>query len=198
MKNTLTNIVIFAAGAAIGSAVTWKILKDRYEQIAQEEIDSVKAAYSGRTQSDEPVEKEEDILEETDEEVNALTDIRKYATMIQKQGYVDYANTGKPAKEVDNVNAPFVIPPEEFGERDGYETISLIYFADGVLTDDDYEIVEDVDNVVGRESLNHFGEYEDDSVFVRNDELTADYEILLDQRNYRDVIKTKPHSAEVE
>ena len=35
-KSTLSNIVIFAVGAAIGSAVTWKLLKTKYEQIAQE------------------------------------------------------------------------------------------------------------------------------------------------------------------
>ena len=30
-----------------------------------------------------------------------------------------------------------------------------------------------MDEIVGKESLNHFGEYEDDSVFVRNDRLSA-------------------------
>lgn len=194
MKTTLNNIVIFAAGAAIGSAVTWKILKERYEQIAQEEINSVKEAYFGKTQDEEEAVESEEVVEEK----NALTDIREYAAQIQKQGYVDYANTGKTNQEVDNVITPYVISPEEFGENDDYETISLIYFADKVLTDDDYELVQNVDDVVGRESLNHFGEYEDDSVFVRNDEMKADYEILLDPRKYRDVIKTKPHSAEVE
>ena len=46
-----------------------------------------------------------------------------------------------------------------------------------------------MDEIVGEESLNHFGEYEDDSVFVRSDRLKCDYEILLDQRNYSDVVK---------
>ena len=36
------NVLIFAAGAAIGSAVTWKLIKTKYEQIANEEIESVK------------------------------------------------------------------------------------------------------------------------------------------------------------
>ena len=40
------------------------------------------------------------------------------------------------------------------------------------------------DDVVGMESLTHFGEYEDDSVFVRNDRLKCDYEILMDERTY--------------
>ena len=92
---------------------------------------------------------------------------------------------------------PYVISPDEFGEFEDYERISLSYYADQILADEDDEKVEDVDNVVGLESLAHFGEYEDDSVFVRNDRLKCDYEILLDQRTYSDVIKQRPHQTEV-
>lgn len=85
------------------------------------------------------------------------------------------------------MDIPYVISPDEFGQDESYETISLTYYADGVLADDDDEMVEDVENLVGFDSLNHFGEYEDDSVFVRNDRLKCDYEILLDHRKYTDV-----------
>ena len=47
-------------------------------------------------------------------------------------------------------------------------------------------IIEDVEGTVGTDSLTHFGEYEDDSVFVRNDEKQIDYEILLDSDKYYD------------
>ena len=46
---------------------------------------------------------------------------------------------------------------------------------------------EDYEEHIGDDALGHFGEYEDDSVFVRNDEEQTDYEILLDGRNYHDV-----------
>ena len=90
------------------------------------------------------------------------------------------------------MDRPYVISPEEFGEGD-YETISLTFYADKVLTDETGDIVEDVDNLVGLDSLTHFGEYEDDSVFVRNDATNTDYEILLDTRNYMDVFDVPPH-----
>ena len=92
---------------------------------------------------------------------------------------------------------PYVISPDEFGEFEDYERISLSYYADQILADEDDEKVEDVDNVVGLESLIHFGEFEDDSVFVRNDRLKCDYEILLDQRTYSDIIRQRPHQMEV-
>lgn len=88
---------------------------------------------------------------------------------------------------------PYIIRPEEFGEDNDYETVSLTYYDDGVLTDEYDEILEDedVEEQVGKESLKHFGEYEDDSVFVRNDALQTDYEILLDHRKYYDVNPSK-------
>lgn len=36
-------LLAFIAGAGIGSVCTWQLLKRKYEQIAQEEIDSVKS-----------------------------------------------------------------------------------------------------------------------------------------------------------
>ena len=78
-----------------------------------------------------------------------------------------------------------------------YEQISLTYYADGVLADENDEVIEDVEDAVGIDSLNHFGEYEDDSVFVRNDARKCDYEILLDQRTYSEVAEDMPHQMEV-
>ena len=61
------------------------------------------------------------------------------------------------------------------------------YEGDGFLADDMDELVDDIEDVVGFESLNHFGEYEEDAVHVRNDRLKADYEILVDTGNYNEV-----------
>ena len=77
-----------------------------------------------------------------------------------------------------------------------YERISLTYYDDQVLTDENDKIIEDIEETIGIDSLTHFGEYEDDSVFVRNDERQCDYEILLDRRKYSDVIKKKSRFTE--
>ena len=90
---------------------------------------------------------------------------------------------------------PYVISPEEYGERDGYDLYSYTYYADKVLADEYNEPIEDVDSIIGLESLKHFGEYGDDSVYVRNDELKADYEILLDDEKY-EVLFPRPMEDE--
>ena len=40
--NKAGGLFIFVAGAALGWFVTWYSLREKYEQIAQDEIDSVK------------------------------------------------------------------------------------------------------------------------------------------------------------
>lgn len=191
MKDLLTSAFIFAVGAIIGSAVTWKLVKTKYEQIAQEEIDSVKETFSRL--HDESTDKEEKAkMVECAKDLISISDkkekqnMKEYASKIKEYDYVNYSGN---EKEVSNVkNHPFVISPEEFGEMD-YSMMSLVYYADGVLANDCDEIIEDVENTVGTDFPSHFGEYEDDSVFVRNNELELDYEILRDTRNYSDVVK---------
>ena len=62
------------------------------------------------------------------------------------------------------------------------------YFDDQIIADENLDIVDDIEETVGIDSLTHFGECEDDSVFVRNDERKCDYEILLDHRDYEDCV----------
>lgn len=195
--NKTKNFMLFVLGVAVGSVVTWRYVEKKYEQIAQDEIDSVKEVFSKR---------ETEFTEDTEVQIKADNAKKKpsvieYAAWLRKRGYTNYSDMvdEKPEEvkeEPMSVDKPYVIAPEEFGELDDYETISLIYYADQILADDNDVIVDDIEDVVGFDSLNSFGEYEDDSVFVRNDRLKCDYEILLDQRKYSDVIKRRPHEVE--
>lgn len=173
MKSILSNVVIFSLGAAAGSAVAWYLAKTKYERIAQEEIDSVKEMFAKKKQAIDDEEAEPHYETPTDEEKEEYAGIVK----LYKKGDSESMDIGTP---------PYVIPPEEFGEMD-YDTVSLVYYADDVLCYDlSGEIIYERDEVIGEESLKHFGEYEDDSVFVRNDILKTDYEILRDERCYSD------------
>lgn len=174
----LSKVLIFATGVAIGSVASWQLLKTKYEQISREEIESVKAAFSR---------KEKDIEKENDKTYNDSSesvDGKKYEQIIKDNGYMNYS--GVDTKEVDDMEKPYVIPPEEYGELDDYETIELTYYADGILTDDRDDIIDDdIDNIVGDDFADHFGEYEDDSVFIRNDRLKCDYAIQRELETYR-------------
>lgn len=203
MNRKIINLIIFTVGAAFGSAVTWKIVKDRYEKIVQEEIKSVKEVFSDRfnssneetssEESDEDMSEEDpvsdyrkicwDDLEDLDpselEEEEYQADLIEYEDIanIYKEGGADNMPTSEPRE-------PYVIEPIEFGELDGYKTFELTYYEDGILEDEDYDIVKNPEEILGPDALGSFGEYEDDSVFVRNERLRADFQILKDYRTY--------------
>ena len=178
MNNTLKFSLAFLTGAAVGSVVTWRVLKTKYEQFAQAEIDSVKEVFS-RRYKETPKEEEEKAEMQVEMPVTPV-DYMKLATEYNFEK-VACEDSNEPTHV--EVSKPYVIPPEEYGLLD-YELESLTYYADGVLVDENDDIIEDVDAMVGRDSLDCFGDYEDDSVFVRNDTNCTDYEILRDIRTY--------------
>lgn len=183
MGNTINKFFIFAVGAALGSFVTWKLVKGKYERLAQEEIDSVKEVFYRRRQEEISANKAEDEAEEVVESNEGQTEeVSEYKEIINKNGY-------STVEGIETMHdKPYVIAPEIFGDNPDYETISLTYYADGVLTDEDNCIIDpgEIEDMIGEESLDHFGEYEDDSVFVRNEERMIDYEILAVTNNYDD------------
>lgn len=198
--------VTFIAGAAIGSVTTWYCVKKKYEQIAQEEIDSVKEVFAQREFRSKVKDMTEagrgaidginDGVRRAAEQAKDKPDVREYAAILKNTSYASGINQKEEEKTVKDGYNPYVISPEEFGEFEEYEKISLTYYADGILADDNDEIVDDAEDIVG-DALDHFGEYEDDSVFVRCDERRCDYEILLDQRTFAEVTDNGPGQVEV-
>ena len=190
MNNTLTNVIIFVAGAAIGSAVTYKIVKTKYERILQEEIDDVKATYANREIT------VKDVVEAcVENNIDVNFDIRpteeereEYESIVKSENYLGYTTEKiSNEKEEPDMVKPYVISPGEVGDCD-YPVISLTYYeGDEILTDEYDKIISNVDELVGEDFADHFGEYEDDSVFVRNEEQEVDYEILKDYRSYAEI-----------
>ena len=188
----------FIIGAASGATVAWYLLKDKYETLAQEEIDSVKEVFARREQEMKDETVKGNVAEGIKDSDRTKPDLKEYAEQLKKNGYTRYSDLSADDEGVsDKQTKPYVIPPEQFGDDENYDQISLTYYADGVLADENDEVIDDVEETVGIESLNHFGEYEDDSVFVRNDTRKCDYEILLDQRTYSEVAEEMPHRMEV-
>ena len=184
MNNKVVNAIAFLLGVGVGSIVTWKLVETKYKKLAQEEIDSVREVYSKKEIAlNNEVKKAHDCLE-----ANTKNDkVPSYQHIVEDMGYA------AESEEEEGVSNVYVIPPESYGELD-YEEVSLTYYADDVLAYDDDSVIRDIDKVVGKGSLNTFGEYEDDSVFVRDDDKKIDYEILRDTRRYSDVVGDDPTS----
>ena len=184
MSSTVSNALFFILGAASASFITYKLVEKKFKDIADEEIASVKEMYERKMKKVELDKKDE--VKTTTLELKPEHNVNPYSSLVNGLGY---SNNKKEEEEVtDNIDIQ-VIPPEDFGEY-GYKTDSLTYYADKVLAYDNDEKITDVDKIVGSDALNSFGEYEDDSVFVRNHSMKTDYEILKDTRTYSAVVGT--------
>ena len=184
----LSSVMIFTVGAAIGSVITWKLLETKYEKIVQEEIDSVKEVFARSYESN--TDEEEGVEEDESEPVKVATvlhqaekpDITDYAAMTRDLGYTEK----KEETELDK-SKPYVIDPNDFGMEDDYNTESRLYHTDKFITDENFNLVNDIEDTIGFECLNTFGQYEEDAVYVRNELLKTDYEILRVDTAYEDV-----------
>lgn len=171
MNNIRMNkVFIFAVGFVSGYVTTYLVMrKKESERIYFTEDDSDTTKHN---------------IAETGEAEKQFSE--EYDNLLNKEGYVNNEET---EKEDDNLTKPYVIAPDEFG--DDYETETLTYYADGILEDEFGEVIEDdeIEEMIGKDSLNHFGEYEQDTVYVRNDNRQTDYEILRDLSSYSEVMR---------
>lgn len=183
----------FLLGVGIGSLVTWWFVKSKYEKIAQEEIEAVIEHFSQKEKELEDA-AAIDIPEEV--KVQSTNQGTKYnhSVTIEKPALNEYIKKADTYKSKDIR----VISPDEYGDIDDYERCSLTYYADGFLVDENDELVDDIEETVGEDFADHFGEYEEDSVYIRNDIRECDYEVLMSLQKYREVIKAKPKPVEVE
>lgn len=178
----MKSFVIFAAGALVGSAVTYIVTKDKYEKIANAEIESVKEAFS--TLEEKP-EEEEDSTYEVDEQ-----ELKEYSSLTKNLYPTDTISyNNEMVRQIVEEEAhplPYVISKGDFCENMEYESETLVYYGDGVLADDFFEIVKDIDELVGKANLAQLGEGDNDSdvIYIRNEKMEMDYEILFDVRTY--------------
>lgn len=188
MNENFMRVLIFAAGAAVGAISTWKFVEKKYRKIAETEIEDVRNVYKKYSEDIINAHKEDNELKDPIAEVDELSvnveeakKIHKeYNKIIKDTGY----NNGE-KKEVDNSKV-YVISQDEYGENDDYELRELTYYADKFLADEYDELVEDVDKIIGWEKLNALEESNADAVYVRNEELKIDFEILSVLDNYKD------------
>lgn len=201
MNDKLSSVIIFCGGVFIGGFLTWDFFKTKYEKIADEEIASVKETFEHREPRPDKNYKVEEALKDNDEYINVSPGVaERIIKIIDSNGYRNYSNT---AIETDKkggtadmeLKQPYVITPEQYEDNVDYTKVSLTWYSDEVL-EDDWGNVLDPDDVIGSDALKTFGQYEKDSVFVRDDDEQIDYEVLLDTRSYKETYGHDPVEAD--
>lgn len=177
----MKQVLYFSLGAIVGSGVTLLCVRKHYAKKADAEISAIKEAYGASE-----AEVCEDSCKENFEEVK-----EEYEKIIYKNGYNgeddaedSYIIHDEYPRE-ERASKPYVIGPDLYSEDfHGFDKCVLVYWrGNDMLLTDEQEIM-DIETTIGRSSLEHFGEYESDTVFVRNERLGCDFEVLLEEGSY--------------
>ena len=188
----MKKLLIFLAGAAAGSLITWYFTKDYYRKKADEEVNDVVAHF--RNAYDREVEEPRRIQQETERQQREVWQEQKKAYYKMSQRYQP---PDEPVPEVgyypephphEDYNPPYEVTEEQVLDmmrmNDECEQVELTYYeADDVVVED-REQMENWSEYVGPVSSKCFnaqGLY-----FVRNEKYKVDYEIHYEPGNFGD------------
>ena len=211
MKKIISGIAIFSIGFVAGILATAQYMKKQNKEIEDEvEIETEKMPGGENPENNDVIERMEEMTEEFEEYEERIKNegyyVNEKTTVISESGDIMYDSDrpDPPVCRYDEegyemeeytvmADRPYNIPPEEYEvycEADGtWNSEEYTYYADGYVTDSQGLPVspEDVIRCIGTEFPNWFGTYEDDQIWIRNDELRMDFSVVRDLDNFVDI-----------
>ena len=175
---TVKDILVFALGVGVGIGASYKFISDKltakHEEVIAKEKESIKKTYSEYYKKTESKDdrKTEEVKEEKPEKAEDDV-VEKYEKLVAEYD-AEVASTATATPEVkDDV---YEVTDDEYGEI-GYEELDLFYYRNGVLTDDNDEVMEDVEIATSIGSTDILENRKSDGTYcyIRNDELQIDY-----------------------
>lgn len=159
--------VIIAAivGIVVGGGAGFFGAKKYYEKIMDRDIAEVKAHYCVPKEKTVPDTKEAEKIEE----VMPKPEEPEKPTVVKRPNIA-------------------IISPSEFVAKrsDPHYVETWTYWHDGTVTNEDGNVVVDYEDFIPADVGLHFGEYEEEVVYVRDYDQHIDYEVIYDERDYND------------
>lgn len=212
----------WCGGGALAYFLTKRDLQRKYEKLADEEIRHAKEFYAKKYKSGEyedPVKLAEGLAQDEQDLKDAVEDLQYgqqnssagdqeaairsiHGTVENKveavEGDVWDWSEEMEARETDPTK-PYVITIDEYMQNEPEHTqTTLTYFAEDDVLADEKEHIPNSDEIVDDDNLNRFGHGSKDNniVYVRNDRLEADYEILFNHGSYSKDVLGFTHSSD--
>lgn len=188
-------VLSFVLGAAVGATGMYFGMKQACEKYIDKEIEQFKCDYEDAHQEKEEKKSKEVKEMEENLEKDAEKALKKYASATQKSissvdtgkdeanaklERVNYAKIRTPdidkideidvEKRVDAAVGPVVIDPSEYMEDDGLKRVVWNYLPKehAVYSENGDEEIVDGIKILGEENLDLFGEFEVDTLYVKN------------------------------
>lgn len=188
MNKYLIGGLIFVAGVATGSVVTHFAEKKRMQDDADRQIEDMRKYVEDKLRPYKVAEKMDKKAEEFEERTAADIIAEKVPEFTN---YVQFSDSEEVERDIlakkaaqehpkDDSKEPYIITEDQFTDPiPHYDKITLNYYPDqNELIDDMADSSEDLE-VVGRENLDILAESGEEVMYVRNDRISIDYEVVL-------------------
>lgn len=181
----MNNAIMFALGVGCGAIASWLVAKNRYEKIAnkemQERLERQTPAQTEDTSHDDAVNQNV----QNNEAATEPTELKNFT------GIADYYNYNAAFKQSpsddEKKTQPYKISINQYEDEYRYYKETLNYYAvDGILANDADEEMLVSDTIGDAEYLKQFDE--EDTLYIRDDRNAIDYEITRINMSYEDAV----------
>lgn len=210
----MKNLLVFLAGAIVGAGGTLLWLRKDFNEKLEEErcrVDELEKKIDNNT---EQVKKNTEKVQKTTK--NLAKKARNYNKMCEDLQYknAEESVSGPEAliredrddRDVEDdaddlpflehsdapkeglADEPYAISEKDFihDEKEDFDKVTLFYYADDILAEEDGTVIEDPKYLVGNNWKDYIGKYVDDEAFVRNERVSTDYNIVCEDLRYSD------------
>ena len=170
----LTHVAAGIGGAVIGGSIVFASTKKKYYN----DVESIRSYYRSKKKKVVDVPKKEEPVEEERPDISLGSDDirREFLAPPTPAEFIDYRSFSRAKEAQDkvtdilepvqaNLDEPYEIEASEYGVLEGYDTKTYTHFSNGVITDEEFNVVDNPEDVLGQ-----------------------DYDKILEQDNYQSVV----------
>ena len=183
MNHSMKTYVLMVFSAGLGAAASYFALRKTHKKELEEVQEFYREFYeklyeakiAAMTPTDTPSE-----CNENEEEVNEPV----------KSEPIDISSDIAGSRKPDEVESIYTIDPEQYGDREeyGWSKERYVYYAESeCFVDPDTDTVVDEDDIMEATddmAADHFGDFEDDAAYFRNELTRTDIAIYLNPGSY--------------
>lgn len=192
-KTAIAAVLGILGGAGIGAGVTYILFKKRFDADLDEAVNEVKTFYAYRNQinkkpTEDSEESSNDRAVESDSNPVEQDSIFDFEMDSHATNYSTTSVFPEEPKELKTNDDIYVIDEDTYygAIADGADPTEYMYYADHILADENSDVIDNIESLVGREALTYFGNEGVDSVYVHNKRLNMYIEILRSERLYKE------------
>lgn len=179
----------FVCGAAIGAAVSYFVFKEKFKADAEEEISEMRDYVKEKLGERSDLKKQGEKLEEQGKKLEKV--VRSYDTFSKlpvdresevtiRRAEMEHPKEDKEIYRISHEEYVDVLPE--------FDKITLTYYSDDATLVDEVDEIVDIGTTIGTDNFKAFDANDLDEMYVRNEKMSCDYEVVRVLGSYKEMI----------